>query len=210
MNLTKQWLHIVFGCLLVAIGVYLLNTSNLVIGGTAGLSIILQHLTNISFGVLFFIINLPFYFMAITQIGLQFTIRSFISVSILSILSDLLAAFVTIELPHPLVGAISGGLFVGFGLIFLFRNGSSLGGINMLCVFLDKRFGINPGKTMFATDVIIVGSATAVFGIVQVLYSLVGIFVMSTVLGRYHKKSPIEQNNKQFEEEAAYGRESQA
>ncbi|MEK1829156.1 YitT family protein [Priestia megaterium] len=76
MNHVKQWGWITFGCLCVAIGIQFLTASNLVIGGTAGLGIVLQHLTGISFGVLFFIINLPFYFMALTQIGLQFTIKA--------------------------------------------------------------------------------------------------------------------------------------
>ncbi|MBG9474087.1 MULTISPECIES: YitT family protein [Priestia] len=202
MNHVKQWGWITFGCLCVAIGIQFLTASNLVIGGTAGLGIVLQHLTGISFGVLFFIINLPFYFMALTQIGLQFTIKSFISVSLMSVMSDLLAANFSFKLPHPLVAAIVGGIIVGIGLIFLFRHGSSLGGINMLCVFLDKRFGINPGKTMLLTDVLIVGSATVVFGVVQVLYSLIGIFIMTGLLGRYHKRSPIERTGEHMEEEA--------
>ncbi|WP_129710516.1 YitT family protein [Priestia megaterium] len=202
MNHVKQWGWITFGCLCVAIGIQFLTASNLVIGGTAGLGIVLQHLTGISFGVLFFIINLPFYFMALTQIGLQFTIKSFISVSLMSVMSDLLAANFSFTLPHPLVAAVVGGVIVGIGLIFLFRHGSSLGGINMLCVFLDKRFGINPGKTMLLTDVLIVGSATVVFGVVQVLYSLIGIFIMTGLLGRYHKRSPIERTGEHMEEEA--------
>ncbi|TYR81577.1 YitT family protein [Priestia megaterium] len=200
MTRIKQWSWITFGCLCVAIGIQFLTASNLVIGGTAGLGIVLDHVTDISFGVLFFIINLPFYFMALTQIGVQFTVRSFVSVSLMSVMSDLLASFVSFELPHPLLAAVVAGIIIGIGLIFLFRNGSSLGGINMLCVFLDKRFGINPGKTMLLTDIVIVGSATVVFGVVQVIYSLIGIFIMTGLLGRYHKNSPIERNSDNLEE----------
>lgn len=201
MNLFKQWGWITVGCFFVAIGIQFLTTSNLVIGGTAGLGIVLQHLTNISFGVLFFIINIPFYFMAITQIGIQFTLRSFVSVSIMSIMSDILAPIFSFHLPYPLFTAIVGGISIGIGLILLFRNGSSLGGINMLCVYLDKAFGINPGKTMLVTDLFIVGSATIVFGVVPVLYSLIAIFIMTGLLGRYHKRSPIEQHNETLHED---------
>ncbi|MBY6085505.1 YitT family protein [Priestia flexa] len=197
MNRVKQWIWITIGCLFVATGIQFLTASSLVIGGTAGLGIVLEQLSNISFGMLFFIINLPFYFMAITQIGLQFTIRSFISVSLMSIMSDVLVGMLPLQLPHPLLSAITAGIIIGIGLIILFRNGSSLGGINMLCVFLDKRFGVNPGKTMLITDLFIVGSATVVFGVIQVLYSLLAIFIMTGLLGRYHKRSAIERNHKQ-------------
>lgn len=192
----QKWAWILFSCLCVAIGVQFLTSSNLVIGGTAGLGIVLQHLTGVSFGILFFTINLPFYFMALSQLGLAFTIRSFISVSIMSAMSDTLALMFTFELPHPLLGAIIGGAIIGIGLIFLFKEGSSLGGFNMLCIFLDKRYGINPGKTMFLTDILIVASASIVFGIVQVLYSAIAIFMMTSILGRYHKRAPIERHNK--------------
>lgn len=191
----RQWAWIIFSCLLVAIGIQFLTSANLVIGGTAGLGIVMQHLTGIPFGILFFTINLPFYFLAISQLGLAFTIRSFISVSIMSALSDTLVSMFSFELAHPLLGAIIGGAVIGIGLIFLFREGSSLGGFNMLCIFLDKRFGINPGKTMFFTDILIVASASIVFGIVQVLYSAIAIFIMTTILGRYHKRAPIERHH---------------
>lgn len=190
-----------FSCLCVAIGIQFLTNADLVIGGTAGLGIVMQQLTNVSFGVLFFSINLPFYFLAISQLGMVFTVRSFISVSIMSAMSDTLVLMFSFELPHPIMSAILGGAMIGIGLIFLFREGSSLGGFNMLCIFLDKRFGINPGKTMFLTDIIIVASATIVFGIVQVLYSALVIFIMTGILGRYHKKAPIERHHKKETEE---------
>ncbi|MBY0096142.1 YitT family protein [Mesobacillus maritimus] len=201
MNHMRKWLWILFSCLCVAIGIQFLTNADLVIGGTAGLGIVMQQLTNVSFGVLFFSINLPFYFLAISQLGMVFTVRSFISVSIMSAMSDTLVLMFSFELPHPIMSAILGGAMIGIGLIFLFREGSSLGGFNMLCIFLDKRFGINPGKTMFLTDIIIVASATIVFGIVQVLYSALVIFIMTGILGRYHKKAPIERHHKKETEE---------
>ncbi|MGM0901095.1 MAG: YitT family protein [Bacillota bacterium] len=201
MNLIRKWFWILFSCLCVAIGIQFLTTANLVIGGTAGLGIVMQHLTDVSFGILFFTINLPFYFLALSQLGLAFTVRSFVSVSIMSAMSDTLALMFTFELPHPIMSAVLGGAMIGIGLIFLFREGSSLGGFNMLCIFLDKRFGINPGKTMFLTDILIVASATIVFGIVQVIYSAIAIFIMTGILGRYHKRAPIERHHKMDSEE---------
>ena len=204
MNVIRKWLWILFSCLCVAIGIQFLTTADLVIGGTAGLGIVMQHLTDVSFGVLFFSINLPFYFLAILQLGFVFTVRSFISVSIMSAMSDTLALMFTFELPHPILSAVLGGAMIGIGLIFLFREGSSLGGFNMLCIFLDKRFGVNPGKTMFLTDMFIVASATIVFGIVQVMYSALAIFIMTGILGRYHKQAPIERHQKKDPEDVEH------
>lgn len=201
MESIKRWVSIIIGCIAVSLGINLLTSSHLVMGGTAGLGMVLHPLTGLSFGILFFIINLPFYFMAITQIGVLFTIRSFVSVTLLSFLSDYFSEWLPISLPHPLLSSPLAGIIIGIGLIFLFRNGSSLGGINMLCVYLDKKYGINPGKTMFTTDLMILCGAIFVFGIVHVLYSFIAIFMMSAVLGRYHKRSPIEKNHVSEQEE---------
>lgn len=197
---TKNMFMILFGCFLVALAIKVFNITNLLIGGTAGLGILLQQITHLSFGTLFFLINIPFYILSIMQIGISFTIKSFLSISALSIMSELLTNYVMFELPHPIIGTIIGGILLGFGLILLFRSGSSLGGVNIVAVFLDKRFGINPGKTVFITDAIIVSLALFVFNIEQVLYSILAIVVMSVLLGRYNKTSPIEQNNIHEEE----------
>lgn len=193
-SLIRKYLMTFEGCLIVALGIQFFNSSELLIGGTAGLSFILKELTGLSFGVLFFVINIPFYILALKQMGKEFTLRTFASVTILSVLSDFLEATVTFQVVHPIISSVLGGALIGFGLILVFRSGSSLGGINILALYLDKRYGINPGKTIMTTDVLIVGSALFVFGLIQVLISMVAIFVMTSILGRYHKTAPIAQN----------------
>lgn len=197
----KQALLIALGCFLVALGIKMLTSVELVIGGTAGMGMILQHITPLSFGTLFFFLNIPFYFLAIIQLGLPFTIKSFISVTLLSVMSEVLDYFFTFTIPFPIISSLAGGALIGFGLILLFRCGSSLGGINMLCVYLDKHYGINPGKTLLATDVVIVGSAFFFVGLEKVVYSIIAILVMSHILGRYHKTAPLEKNNKELVQE---------
>ena len=49
------------GCLFVALGVVLFRQAGLFAGGTAGLAFLLHYATGWSFGLLFFVINLPFY-----------------------------------------------------------------------------------------------------------------------------------------------------
>ncbi|MBN6187466.1 YitT family protein [Aneurinibacillus sp. BA2021] len=196
MSFVRQMIMIVGGCLLVALGIQVLTVSDLVLGGTAGMSIVLYHLTGLTFGSLFFLVNLPFYWLSLRQLGIDFTLKTFMSVTLLSLMSDGIAFVFDFTIPYSIAGAILGGSLIGFGLILLFRSNSSLGGINILAMFLSRRYGINPGKTILISDVIIVCSALFVFNYVQILYSIIAIVVMSAVLGRYHKTSPIEKNNK--------------
>ena len=57
-------------------------------GQTAGVAVILSYLSGYSFGTVFFVINLPFYFFAWKRLGTEFTVKSLISVTLLSVLTD--------------------------------------------------------------------------------------------------------------------------
>ncbi|GAM54599.1 membrane protein [Vibrio ishigakensis] len=52
------------GTLLVAVGIYFLKSSSMIVGGTAGLALLLNQFVDLSFGTLYFLVNVPFYFLA--------------------------------------------------------------------------------------------------------------------------------------------------
>lgn len=186
MNITHRWLSIVEGCLLVAFGIHILNASHLLISGTAGLGMILLQLTSLSFGQLFFILNIPFYLLAWQSLGKEFTFRTFISISLLSALSEIFRYYVVLEI-NPLLSAILGGMLVGFGLIILFRHNASLGGLNILAVYLERQFKIHVGKTTLIADLCILTLSFFVFNLQEIGYSLIAFVILSSVVGRYHR-----------------------
>jgi len=49
------------GTLFVSLALLMFNQAGLLTGGTAGLAFVLHYATGVSFGKLFFLVNLPFY-----------------------------------------------------------------------------------------------------------------------------------------------------
>tara|TARA_R110001583_G_scaffold24286_1_gene88702 strand:+ start:474 stop:1076 length:603 start_codon:yes stop_codon:yes gene_type:complete len=186
MKFTHRWLSIVEGCLLVALGLHILNSAGLLISGTAGVGMILLRLTDLSFGQLFFLLNIPFYFLAWYSLGRDFMVRTFLSVSLLSLLSELMRQYVSLSI-HPILSAALGGLLVGFGLIILFRHNASLGGLNILSVYLERRFGIHASKTTLTADIFVLFAAVFFLDLSQLGYSLLAFLLLSSVVGRYHR-----------------------
>ncbi|OPX57095.1 Uncharacterised 5xTM membrane BCR, YitT family COG1284 [Oceanospirillum multiglobuliferum] len=187
-----HWLSILEACLLVALGVQMINAAGLLVGGTAGLGLIAQQmLPNLSFGQLFFVINLPFYAVAIRYMGTTFTLRTFGAVTLLSLLSDLIENTISLQLAHPLIASILGGLLIGFGLTILIRHNASIGGITIMAVFLERRMNINAAKTTLCTDVSILLLGLAFFDLMTVGYSLVAFVAVSSVLGRYRQPKVV-------------------
>lgn len=186
MKITHRWLSILEGCILVALGLHILNSAGLLISGTAGAGMILLRLTDLSFGQLFFLLNLPFYILAWYTLGRDFTIRTFASVSLLSALSELMKYYAVLSI-HPLLSATLGGLLVGFGLIILFRHNTSLGGLNILSVYLERKFNIHASKTTLIADIFVLIAAITFLDLTHLGLSLIAFVLLSSVVGRYHK-----------------------
>ncbi|MBB6453725.1 uncharacterized membrane-anchored protein YitT (DUF2179 family) [Salirhabdus euzebyi] len=180
----KKYLYILLGCMITAIGVIFLNHSSLVTGGTAGLALSVSYLFTLPFSIVFFMINIPFYIFSFVRMGWKFTLSTILSVTILSGLTSLDQFLPGFTIPMW-VGAIVGGLFIGVGLSVLFMNGSSLGGANILSLFLQKRYNINPGKTTFIFDGIVVLSGLYAVGLIKGLFSILSIAVISKVIGYF-------------------------
>ena len=102
----------------------------------------------------------------------------------LSSLDSVLPAFTIPALP----GAIIGGAFIGVGLIGLFRNGASLGGATILALYLHRKHGINPGKSNFIFDFIVIASSLFAYSLTSGLISVLSIAVTSTVLALFKRK----------------------
>ncbi|OEH86523.1 hypothetical protein BHU72_13000 [Desulfuribacillus stibiiarsenatis] len=180
----KKILNILLGCFLASVGVILLKHSMIGTGGTAGLSLSASYLLNVPFSLVFFLVNIPFYVFSVLRMGWKFTISSIISVTLLSLMTSVTQWLPAFTLPIWF-GAIAGGIIIGLGLSILFKNGSSLGGANILALFLQKRYNINPGKTNFIFDFMVVMSSMYALGITRGLFSILSIAIISKVIGYF-------------------------
>jgi uncharacterized membrane-anchored protein YitT (DUF2179 family) len=62
------------GALVVAFGITLLKHAGLLTGGTAGLAFLIHYATGWNFAIVFFVLNLPFYGLALRTLGQPFTL----------------------------------------------------------------------------------------------------------------------------------------
>jgi len=106
---------IVLGTLIIALGVNLYTHTGLLTGGSAGLAFLMQYSTVLTFGQAFFLINLPFYALAIIHFGWEFTIKTFVSVFCLSVFADLTPMLITFESVNPFYASVAGGFLMGGG-----------------------------------------------------------------------------------------------
>ncbi|POR56942.1 YitT family protein [Bosea psychrotolerans] len=175
------------GTLMVSIGIVLYTKATLLTSGAAGMALLLQFATGINFGILFFALNLPFYWLAIRRMGWRFAARTFIAVGLVSVFTWATPGWLRIEAVDPLYAAIAGGSFMGLGLLALFRHRTGLGGINILALYLQEHHGIRAGWFQLGVDVVILAGALFLLPLDKVLVSLAGAAVLNLILAINHK-----------------------
>lgn len=175
------------GTLFVGITLILYEQAGLLTGSTAGIAFVVHYATGWSFSLLYFLINLPFYWFAWRRLGKSFTLKTFICVALLSLLTYIVPQYLDIHYLHPLFAAIAGGLMLGTGILFLARHQSSLGGATILSLYLQDKVGISAGKVQMAIDCVVVALAFGVMPYQQVLWSILAAVIMGIFLALNHR-----------------------
>ena len=175
------------GTMLVSLGIAFYAQVQLTTGSSAGLALLLQYITGIPFGWLFFAINLPFYVLAWWRMGLPFTLKTIASVAMVSSFTSQIPGWIGIERIDPLFAALVGGGLMGLGILSLFRHKASVGGINILALFLQENFGIRAGYFQLGVDAVILIIAFFVLPFDRVLYSILGALVLNLIIALNHR-----------------------
>jgi len=188
-TLVEDLLAILIGTLLIALGMNLYAQGHFLTGGAAGLALLVHYLSGWSIGTCFFMINLPFYYIGYKRMGLQFILRTFAAITSLSLISNLIPEVLSFATLDSLFAAVLGGCLIGVGFILTFRHGASLGGVTILVLYWQERYGISAGKTQMAIDAVILLVAFFTVSWGPTLYSVLGALLINVIIVLNFKKA---------------------
>lgn len=174
---------LVFGVVMASLGLVFLKACSLVTGQTAGAAVLLSYILPVDFGILFWLISLPFFVLSWKRRGRTFTLRTIFAVTGISLMTPLLTGLIAFDSLPPLLAGILGGCCAGVGLIALFRHNASAGGIGVLALIIEERTGFKTGWTQMAFDAAIFAAALFVLPLDNVIYSAIGALVLNLVIG---------------------------
>ncbi|MCX8995999.1 YitT family protein [Rhizobiaceae bacterium BDR2-2] len=187
-SLAEDAQALVVGAMLSALGVALLKSAGLLSGGTAGVAFLAYYAFEFPFGAAFFAINLPFYYLAWKKVGLSFTVKTFIAVTITSLMAEALPRYIGFGFLDPVVAALFGGVLLGNGMLVFFRHRASLGGFGVLALWLQDRYGIRAGLVQLGLDLIILATSFLVASPRIVFASVLGAVAINLVLAVNHRR----------------------
>jgi uncharacterized membrane-anchored protein YitT (DUF2179 family) len=176
------------GVLMTSFAVVILKSAGLVTGQTAGLSLLLSYATGYSFGVVFFVVNIPFYAFALQRMGWRFTVRSLVSATLISVLADFAPNVVTFAEVNIWAAALLGGCTAAMGLIALFRHGASAGGLGILALYVQDKTGFRAGWLQLIVDAMIFIASAFFLDSWAVAASFLGAAVVNVLIAFNHRK----------------------
>ncbi|MBE2277668.1 MAG: YitT family protein [Rhodobacteraceae bacterium] len=179
---------LIFGTLMCALGLQFLTFAGFITGQTAGLALVISYATGWGFGPVFFVVNLPFYWLGLRRIGLGFTVKSLIAVTLLSVMVQALPMLMGFSTLNPLLAGVLFGFVTGAGLLALFRHGSSLGGIGIVALMVQDRTGFRAGWLQMGFDAVLFAAALIWLPWERVLWSVPGVVILNLVLAINHRR----------------------
>ncbi len=181
-------LALLVGTGLVALSVQFLQSAGLITGQIAGLSLVLAYIGDWPFGLVFFLLNLPFYFFAVARMGWIFTLKTFLAVALLSVISETMGRHIALDVGNPGLAAFLAGITAGTGLLVLFRHGATLGGVGIMALYIQDRMGVRAGLIQLGFDALVFILAAFLFPAPIVLWSLAGAVLLNVIIAMNHRR----------------------
>lgn len=183
--------------LLVAMGTNMfLISSDLYPTGVIGLSTEISQVVhniigiNISYNVIYLIINIPLLIMGYFRVGKRFirkTIFSVISFTVIAFLIPKIALIPASSIGDKLVPSIVGAIFMGLGTGWLLRIGASGGGTDIIAIYMslykNKSFGV---YTLIINSFVIIIAILLSGDIAIGALSVINLYIMTILIDRVH------------------------
>lgn len=196
-----KYLLVVFGAVVYTAGLILFVTPhNLYTGGIMGFAQIIRSAialyTPISLpegfdlsGIIYYIANIPLFIIAYKYISRTFFIKTVLATTTITVMTSL------IPIPAPIISdrltsCLVGGLIVGVGIGFMLKYGGSGGGLDIVGMYLTKKYtDASVGKVALTCNICLYVICAIMFNIETAVYSIVYSAVSSFTLDRIHDQN---------------------
>ncbi|MXP67795.1 YitT family protein [Pantoea sp. Aalb] len=180
---------ILLGTLIISFGILMLKQAGALIGSSAGIAFLISHVTSLTFGSVFSLINLPFYWFSVQRMGWEFTLKTFSAVALVSLFTYLHPLFIHFSALNPVYATFFGNIIMGIGFILLFRHKASLGGINILALWLQKHIGLRAGKLQMIVDICVVLASILIVSSPMIIISILGAVILNLIITMNYNQS---------------------
>lgn len=194
----KDFIKMIIGSLMFCIAVNIFIVPNeLYTGGLLGISQLIRSIIidvfnlNITFdfsGILYYLLNIPLFFIAYKSISKTFFIRTLLVTSIQTVMLSIIPTNPIVN--DVLTNVLVGGLLGGTGLGIVLSCGASTGGTDIIgFIFAKKNNELSVGKLGLMINIVTFSVAGIMYGLPTMIYSIMYSFVDSLTIDKMHEQN---------------------
>lgn len=164
------------------------------LGGTSGISVILEAFLHFSPGAILTVINFLLIALAFVLLGKDMAVRTLVGSALTTLAVGLLEKPLTLPQPllaNPYISALAGACVIAVASGVMFYVRSSSGGTDVIALIVQKFSRISIGRALLATDILIVIVGGFLSGLTVFAASAIGLLVktlgIDLVIGQIKK-----------------------
>lgn len=160
-----------------------LDPNNLAPGGVSGIAVILNRLSGVETGTLYFLLNVPIMILGIWKFGWRFIIKTAYAIAMTSFFTNMLARYSALT-DDPLLAALAGSVLIAVGIGLVFKAGATTGGTDVIIKVIRQKYRhLRTGFLFQCTDIVIVAVSGLVFRDLNIaLYALIAVLITGKAL----------------------------
>lgn len=171
--------------------------NNLYTGGVLGIAQLIRSIVidvfkfNITYdfsGILYYLINVPLFFIAYKYISKTFVVRTIFAVTIQSLLLSIIPTNPLLD--DMIVNILVGGILGGAGIGIVLSSGGSTGGSDIIGLAIAKKHNdFSVGKLGIILNVVIYSITGIMYGVEIMIYSIIYCVFESITIDRMHDQN---------------------
>ena len=179
---------VLLGNALYALGVVVfLLPSNIITGGTTGLSLFANHYFHIPISGFVLAFNVIMFLLGAFFLGRSFALTTLISTFFYPIILGIfqkIPALQKFSTDDKILSAVFAGLFIGVSIGIVIRAGASTGGLDIPPLILNKKWGVSVSGVLYLLDCTVLIPQMLFSDIDEILYGIILVLIYTIVLDK--------------------------
>ena len=176
-----NYLFIIIGSIFYAMATVLfIFPHSLLLGGTSGISVILNAYLSFSPGTILVIINCSLLAAAFVILGKEMAVKTFVGSTLTTFFVGLFEKIFgesAVLISDIYLSAVIGALIIAIASGIMFYSNSSSGGTDIIALIVKKYSNINIGRALLITDFMIVIVVGFLSGYIILISSFIGLII---------------------------------
>jgi uncharacterized membrane-anchored protein YitT (DUF2179 family) len=151
-------------------------------GGVIGIALLIHYLiSTVDFIWIFLALNIPLLILGWRTINRSFMFYSIFGMGMFALVTQVYKPSPMV-VKDPILAALTAGVICGFGAGLVLRSKGSGGGLDILSIYIKKKFGFQIGTTVAVFNAVVLFSGVYFYSLQIALYSLIFLFTTGKVI----------------------------